>query len=124
MRHLKFLPDENVEKPLVDSLAGDGYDILWLPDHKRALIDVDILTLANSEKRILITNDKDFGELIFLQKKLSTGIILMRMRGQETARKITVFKKLLQTHHDKLMGSFVIITDKKVRIIPLEVSRD
>ena len=51
--------------------------------------------IANKEKRVLITNDKDFGELVFLQKKLSAGIILIRVRNQDVKQKLNVLKKLL-----------------------------
>ena len=66
LKEIKFLADVNVEKPLVDYLSNQGYDIKWIPDYNCEMFDEDILQLANKEKRILITNDKDFGDLIFL----------------------------------------------------------
>jgi predicted nuclease of predicted toxin-antitoxin system len=68
MREIKFLADVNVEKPLVDYLLKEGYDIKWIPDYDCEMLDEDLLQLANREKRIFVTNDKDFGDLIFLQK--------------------------------------------------------
>jgi hypothetical protein len=77
------------------------------------------LQLANQEKRILITNDKDFGELIFLQKRISAGAILFRVKGQRTQEKIKLMKKLLMGYRDKLLNHYVVISKVKIRIVPL-----
>lgn len=69
MSEIKFLADVNIEKPVVDFLLNQGYDIKWIPDIDCEMVDEDLLKLANREKRILITNDKDFGELIFFTEK-------------------------------------------------------
>ncbi|RJQ21495.1 MAG: hypothetical protein C4560_03760 [Nitrospiraceae bacterium] len=116
----KFIADVNVERPIVDYLTENGYDVKWIPDYDCEILDEDLLRIANKEKRILITNDKDFGELIFLQKKLSTGIILIRIKGQRVKDKLRLLKKLLQHYSKKLVNHFVVITDKKIRFIPLE----
>jgi len=75
--------------------------------------------LANQEKRVFLTNDKDFGDLIFLQKKLSAGTILFRVKGQKSQDKIKLMKKLLMGYRDKLLNHYVVVTKLKIRIIPL-----
>jgi len=119
MVEIKFLADVNVEKPIVDYLSRQGYDIKWVPDYNCEMPDEDLLQLANEEKRIFITNDKDFGDLIFLQKKLSVGTILFRVKDQKSQGKIKLMKKLLMGHRDKLLNHYVVITKLKIRIIPL-----
>ena len=76
MSIIKFIADVNVEKPIIDYLLTEGYDVKQAPDYNCEILDEDLLEYATVDKRILITNDKDFGELVFLQKRLSTGIIL------------------------------------------------
>ncbi|MBI4686173.1 MAG: DUF5615 family PIN-like protein [Nitrospirae bacterium] len=120
MKLVRFIADVNVEKPIVDYLSEDGYDIKWIPNYDCEITDENLLNLANKEKRILITNDKDFGELIFLQEKLSTGIILIRIKGQKTKEKLSLVKKLLKNYSHKLLNHFTVITEKKIRFIPLE----
>ena len=120
MSPLKFLADVNVEKSIVDYIVQNGYDVIWVPEYNCEMLDEDLLELANAEKRILITNDKDFGELIFLQKKVSTGVILLRVKGQKSQYKVTLVKKLLKNYNDKLLNHFVVITKKKIRFIPME----
>ncbi|MEK6699750.1 MAG: DUF5615 family PIN-like protein [Nitrospirota bacterium] len=120
MADIKFIADVNVEKPIVDYLSENGYDIKWIPDYNCEILDEDLLSLANNEKRILITNDKDFGELTFLQKKLSAGIILFRVKGQSSQDKVKLIKKVLGNYGDKLFNHFTVITKKKIRIAPME----
>jgi predicted nuclease of predicted toxin-antitoxin system len=119
VKEIKFLADVNVEKPLVDYLSKQGYDIKWVPDYNCEMPDEGLLQLANEEKRIFITNDKDFGDLIFLQKKLSVGTILFRVKGQKTEEKIKLMKKILMGYRDKLLNHYIVITKAKIRIIPL-----
>jgi len=116
---IKFLADVNIEKPLIDYLLKQGYDIKWILDYNCEMLDEDLLQLANQEKRIFLTNDKDFGDLIFLQKKLSAGTILFRVKGQNSQDKIKLMKKLLMGYRDKLLNHYVVITKLKIRIIPL-----
>jgi predicted nuclease of predicted toxin-antitoxin system len=117
---IKFLADVNVEKPIVDFLAEKGYDIKWIQDYDCAMSDEALLQTANDEKRLLLTNDKDFGELVFLQKKLSSGVVLIRVKGQDTALKVSLVKKLLECRSDRLRNHFTVITRKKIRMFPME----
>ena len=120
MAAIKFIADVNVEKILVDYLIGNGYDVKWIPDYNRKMFDDELLDLANREKRILITNDKDFGEITFLQRKLSMGIILIRVKGQKAEDKVKLFKKLLHNYSDKLLNHFTVITKEKIRFVSME----
>ncbi len=117
---IKFLADVNVEKAIVDYLSENGYDVKWTPEYNCEILDEDLLDLANAEKRILITNDKDFGELTFLQKRIFAGIILLRVRRQKAHDKVKLLKKLLKNYHGKLLNHFVVITKKKIRFISME----
>ena len=87
------------------------------------MLDDELLHWANIENRVIITNDKDFGELIFLQKKISTGIILFRVREQRAENKVNLIKHLLENFSEKILNHFIVITGEKIRIIPLEVAK-
>lgn len=117
---MKFLADVNIEKDLVDFLKKQGYDVLWIPDYDCRLKDDELLKLANKENRIIITNDTDFGEIVFLQKKVSAGIILIRVKGQKVNKKLHALKKLIKFYSDKIEYCFVVISDKRIRIRSLE----
>ena len=120
METYKFIADVNIEKAIVDYLLESGYDIKWIPDYNCKIFDEDLIKLANKEKRILITNDKDFGELVFLQKKISFGVILIRVKGQFTKDKVSLIKVLLKDHRDKLLNHFVVVTKTRFRFILME----
>jgi predicted nuclease of predicted toxin-antitoxin system len=116
---IKFLADVNVEKPIVNYLSKQGYDIKWIPDYDCEMFDEELLQMANEEQRILITNGKGFGALVIMQKKLSAVAILFRIKGQGSQEKIKLMKKLLMGYRDKLLNHYVIVSKSKIRIIPL-----
>lgn len=120
MNALKFLADVNIEKQIVEYFLENDYDVKWIPDFDCSMLDEELLSMTKEEGRILITNDKDFGEHIFLQKRQSSGIILLRVKGQETIKKISLIKKLLENYQDKLLNHFVVITERKIRFIDME----
>ena len=121
---LKFLADVNIEKIIVEFIKKSGHDILWIPDYDPEISDEDLLKLAFSEQRILLTNDKDFGYYVFLQKKAAKGIILFRIKRQNTEHKLRNLKELLGSYQDKINESFVVITEKKIRFTPLRFEND
>jgi len=120
---IKFLADVNIEKPIIDHLLEIGYNILWVTDINCQMDDDDLLKLANKERRILITNDRDFGEFVFRQGRVSEGVILIRLKGHNVKEKIHLLKKLVLMHKSKLKGHFTVLTKKKIRIIPMEKAR-
>ncbi|MCF6148290.1 MAG: hypothetical protein E3K37_06495 [Candidatus Kuenenia sp.] len=67
----------------------------------------------------MLTNDKDFGEIVFRQKLISSGIVLFRIRGQDTMEKLKLLRKVLISHKDRISKHFVVITKEKVRFIPI-----
>lgn len=80
-------------------------------------MDDSILKKANTEKRILITNDKDFGELIFRKQKIHKGVILLRLKDEQTVNKISVLKRLLKHYKNRLINNFIVVTETTIRII-------
>ena len=116
---LKFIADVNIEKRIVDYLLEKGYDVKCIPDYNCEMTDEELLKVANEERRILITNDKDFGELTFLQKKHSIGIVLIRVKNQQTRVKLELLIKLLSKYREKILDHFVVITETKFRFISM-----
>jgi predicted nuclease of predicted toxin-antitoxin system len=112
---LRFLADENIEKPVVDYPRSQGYDVSWVAEIERSSADDKILDTARREKRILLTNDKDFGELVFLQRKLTTGVILFRFETEDALSKVMVLMKVIPQYIDKLSGHFTVISENRIR---------
>ena len=83
------------------------------------MIWVSLNKIAQKENRILLTNDKDFGEIVFRQKLVSSGIILFRIKGQDTREKIKLLREVLISHKDRMSNRFVVIAKEKVRFTPI-----
>ena len=119
---MKFLAEVNVEKSIVEEITTLGYDIKCVTSINPLMTDEDVLSTANSEDRILITNDKDFGEIVFRQQLIASGIILIRVVDQNTQDKVKLVKKLLIFYKDKIKNHFVVVSSNKFRSIPLNQS--
>jgi len=116
---LKFLDDECCDSELVASLRRDGHDVLYQLEENAGAEDEDVLKRAFKEERILITEDKDFGELVFRLRKRTVGIVLLRIDVSERDLKWPRLKKLIENHSDRLPGHFIVVSIDKFRIRPL-----
>lgn len=113
---MKFLTDENIGLEVVESLRAAGHDVNSVIETIRGAEDVEILEKANRENRILITADKDFGNLIHQHKLPHKGIILLRLTDEKNRNKIRVLSSLLETYEKELKNRFVVVTEDRVRI--------
>jgi predicted nuclease of predicted toxin-antitoxin system len=113
---MKFLLDESVELRLQPFLKTLGYDVTSVAkDYLYGLFDEDVLEIAAQEQRILITNDKDFGELIFRHHLSHHGVILLRMKGTDIEAKRTRLQEVITEYADQL-SQFLVVTPKSVRV--------
>jgi len=116
---LKFLADECCDTGLVASLRKDGHDVLYVTEKKAGAIDDEILSDAYKEERILITEDKDFGELVYRFKKPTHGVVLLRVEVQQRDIRWSRLKRLIDDHGTKLKGNFTVVDTEKFRFRPL-----
>ena len=76
---MRFLADENFEPQFVARLRTEGHEVLFLDEYDAGIDDVEILATAVEQDAVVITNDKDFGELIFRHGFESRGVIFLRL---------------------------------------------
>jgi len=114
---MRFLVDECTGPRVAEWLRNKGHEVFSIYDEARGMIDEKIITKAFNEKYILLTNDKDFGELVIRQKKKHKGVILLRLKNERTENKIRVLQQLLEKYSEKIPNKFIIATEKVVRII-------
>lgn len=114
---MKFLLDECVEGRLLPYLRQLGHDVSIVGvDYPKGLSDLEVLSLANREDRILITNDHgDFGELIFRSHLPHCGVILFRLRSGDVAARKAALHQIIAMYADQL-HSFIVVTPQKIRI--------
>lgn len=111
-----LLADEDIERLIVERLRADGFDVLWIAETAPGATDVEVLTLANNEDRILLTADKGFGELVFRQRQVAAGVVLVRVLGTTPAQRAEIVADAIAAHRDELRGAFTVITPAFVRI--------
>lgn len=115
---MRFIVDESTGAGVVEYLRGTGHDVLAVAETMPQASDPDILTQAMSEGRILVTNDKDFGELVFRSSKAHSGVLLLRLHDESAANRVRVVMTVLDQHADRLSSSFTVATEGYVRIRP------
>lgn len=112
---LKFLADETIGIKVVKALR-ESYDVESVIESMRGAKNGDVLRKAFDEKRILITNDKDFGELIYYRKESHHGVILLRLRNDTFTNRISTLRKVIDCFGEDLKNKFTVATETKVRM--------
>jgi predicted nuclease of predicted toxin-antitoxin system len=112
---MRFIIDECTGPHLARWLRDKGHDVFSVFEESRGITDDLIIKKALEENRILVTNDKDFGEKVFKNNLRHTGIILLRLQDERSQMKIEAFKKLLNGYSEKLPGKFVVVTERQIR---------
>ena len=113
---MRFLVDECTGPAVARWLVQQHHDVISVFDEFRGADDEEVIRIATEQSRILITNDKDFGELVFREKKQHKGVIILRLENERAANKIAVLKNVLQKYEKSLPGHFVVVTETTVRI--------
>jgi len=108
--------DVGVGKKVEEWLAGNGYDIKCVRDINPTADDSEILRLAVKENRMVITMDKDFGELVYNSGRLHSGVLILRLEDADSGQKVKIMKKILAEYSDKLHGKFCVFQGERLRI--------
>lgn len=112
---MRFLVDECTGPRVARWLRSEGHEVFSVFDQARGIPDDEILAKSLFENWILITNDKDFGEMIFRERRRHHGIIFLRLYDERAANKIEVLRQLFANYADRLLGEFITVTETKVR---------
>ena len=116
---MRLLADECCDAALIGALRDDGHDVLYAVESLRGVPDDDLLAGAFSERRILLTEDKDFGELVYRLRRSSYGIVLLRFDIADRSLKVPRLRDLLRNEADRLENAFVVLEPDKIRVRPL-----
>lgn len=113
---MKFLADESVDFPIVKLMRELGFEVDFIAEISPSISDTEVLRIANEKEAILITMDKDFGELIYRNKHNSFGIILLRTNHLENELKLTIINEVINKYIDELPNKFTVVQENNVRI--------
>ena len=113
---MKILADESVDHPVFKFLQEKGFNIKHISFIGGGVADQDVLDMAWRQKRILLSVDKDFGELAFRAKKPSHGIVLYRLSGLSNREKAEIIFKVFNERKSEIENNFVVVSKSQVRI--------
>ena len=82
---MNLVADEGVDRPVVERLRQDGHHVVCVAEMSPSAPDEEVLQQANAGSAVLLTADKDFGELVFRQGLVHSGVVLPRLAGLANA---------------------------------------
>lgn len=113
---LKLLLDENIGPFVARELRSVGYDVKSVLEECPGFSDEVVLALAKEEERILVTLDRDFGRLVFLNSRKHVGVVYLRLT-LETSEEIFAFlTRVLEERRDDIPNHFVTVSNSGVRV--------
>lgn len=112
---MRFLVDESTGLVVANCLGDQHHEVFPIFDDAKGIDNDSIIQKAFNENRILITNDKDFGEKVYEMQYPRKGIILLRFDNERSANKIAVIRRLFGNYSDNIADNFVVLTEKRFR---------
>ena len=113
---MRILADEGVELQIVERLRVDGHEVLYVAEFEPGVTDEAVLGKASDLSALLMTQDKDFGELVFRQGLAVSGVVLLRLPGLPASVKATLVSSVLREHGSEVHGAFMVIGTGTVHI--------
>jgi len=117
---MRIVADEGIERPIVLKLRAEGHDVIHIAEIARGITDPEVLELANQNRALLITYDKDFGDLVFYQQYRTQGVMLVRLPETLTSlEKAEIVIDVISERQDELFHAFSVIAVNKRRTIKI-----
>ena len=113
---MRLLADESCDFAVVRALRSAGHDVVAVAEVSPRADDVEVIALAIRDKRVLITEDKDFGQLVYADKRSSSGVLFIRFPTRFRRSLPQSIVKLVRENGDKLNGAFVVAQPGRTRI--------
>ena len=115
---MRIVADESVEAYLIIALIKAGHSIYDISTEHPSLGDDKVLQIAFQRGEVLLTNDKDFGDLVFLHDQPHRGVILMRLYGMKPAPRTARMVMIIGSHEEQLRDAFTTVRNRSIRIRP------
>ena len=113
---MKFLAGESCAGPVILALGEAGHDVVAIAGVAKAATDEQVLERALNEKRVLITEDRDFGELVYARGRSSAGVILVRFHNRARRAKPATVVEAVAKLGSRLRDAFTVVEAGRVRI--------
>ena len=116
---MRWLADECVDAGLVAQLRAANHEVAYTAESHAGSLDKQVLALALGENRLLLTEDKDFGDLVFRSRMEAPGVILLRLGPQHRHLKWGRLEAAIKQFGATLFGRYVVIDETRMRSRPL-----
>ncbi len=113
---VKIIADENIDTIIIKSLRNNDYNVISIKENFRGMKDNEIIVLANENRCLILTEDKDFGEWVFAHRTESAGVLFLGYDEIEINEIMKSLLSILKEYDSSLYGKFTVITKNKVRI--------
>ncbi|HKM66803.1 MAG TPA: DUF5615 family PIN-like protein [Candidatus Acidoferrum sp.] len=113
---MNFLADESCAGPVIRALREAGHDVAAISEVAKGAADEEVLNRAVNAKRVLITEDRDFGELVYARGRSSTGVILVRFPSRVRRAKPATVVEAVAKLGTRLQDSFTVVEPGRVRV--------
>ncbi len=113
---MNLVANEGVDRAVVERLRQDGHDVVYVADLSPGITDEEVLQKANARSAVLLTADKDFGELVFRQGLVHSGVVLLRLAGLANVTKAEIVAEVCRDRTVELIGAFSVVSPGQVRI--------
>ena len=115
---MKLLADECIDEPIVARLREEGYQVEYVRELNPGITDEEVLNRAHDADALLLTGDKDFGELIYRLGRASCGVVLVRLAGVTNEHKAELVSAAFAEKSSQFLGAFTVISPGMVRVRP------
>jgi predicted nuclease of predicted toxin-antitoxin system len=116
---MRFLADENVSRLVVERLRVAGFDVVSVRETRPGASDKDVLDEADKNDRVLVTEDRDFGELVVRQRLKVRGVILLELDRLSGAAEAELVAEIIRVHASKLTDNLLVVEPGRIRVRPL-----
>jgi predicted nuclease of predicted toxin-antitoxin system len=117
---VRWLVDECVDAALAMRLRAAGHEVVYMAEAAPATSDGEVMAQAQRERRLLLTEDKDFGDLVFRRGGQVPGIVLLRIDPAMHALKGRRLDAAIARFGDNLFGRYTTIEAARFRSRPLQ----
>ncbi len=112
---MKIVADEKVDRLVMERLRSNGHEVLSIAREFSSSPDTEVLSISNDEHALLITEDKDFGELVFHKKRSHFGVLLVRLEGVSRSERVRMVCDIVLHRGKELANSFSVLTPGSLR---------
>ena len=113
---MRWLADENIDAAIVVRLREAGDDVWSVAESVAGITDEEVLAMARQRSAVLLTADKDFGELVVRMRAATAGVVLVRLAGMDSLHRAERLLAAIAEVRDILDGAFTVVDRSGVRV--------